>query len=133
MGGISSCKCACKVLKQMFLAAQIYKEAPRYSHKHGDASVGHGIGKSQDSTSHDGIAQVKHRHTKRRRTRALKNRNSEIYMCKTALSDETSQTRSTTYIFSFIFLLAQLMISEEVLAFRVHVGILHSVTTSSVH
>lgn len=34
-------------------------------HKQGDASVGHGVGQTQDTTAHDGVAQVKDRHAKR--------------------------------------------------------------------
>jgi len=79
--GIISCKCACKCLKLRFFVSSSFRttEAPQYSHKQGDASISHGIGKSQYSTSHDGIAQVKHWHSERRRALGLKNKNSEIY------------------------------------------------------
>lgn len=36
-----------------------------YSHKDDDAGVGHGKGKSQNTTAHDGIAEVEDRHTER--------------------------------------------------------------------
>lgn len=40
-------------------------------HKQYDSCVGHGIGKAQDSTAHDGITQVKWRHSKRGVARML--------------------------------------------------------------
>lgn len=35
-------------------------------HKKGDASVGHGVGQSQDAAAHDGVAQVEDGHAKGR-------------------------------------------------------------------
>lgn len=78
--GVSSCPFLKLRCFWQFIWGETDPEAaPQYSHKHGDASISHGIRKSQYSTSHDGIAQVKHWHPERRRAMALKNKNSEIY------------------------------------------------------
>lgn len=50
----------------------------RYSHKQYDASVGHGEGQSQNTTAHDGVTEVKDGHPKRRVTRVLRDRETEL-------------------------------------------------------
>lgn len=42
----------------------IHRGFKSHSQEKDDTSVGHGIGQSQNATSHDGIAEVKYRHSK---------------------------------------------------------------------
>lgn len=44
-------------------AGEIHKIG-KYLHKQSDASVCHSVGKTQDATAHDGVAQVEDRHAK---------------------------------------------------------------------
>lgn len=50
-------------------------------HKKDDPRVGHGVGQAQDTTTHDGVTQVKGGHSKGGRSRVLEEKKCSISKC----------------------------------------------------